>query len=782
MKLLKSIRYYKVYSKILISYISIITLCIILVCIILFQLFSFSSTLEINRVSEAMLSQISYSSDMVYEQMYTVGSQMLNDNNIMSFMFEKEAEPVLEYQISKELCNLKVIYPFINSIMIYNGNIKKYLNTEGINIEVPKVIVNQINNTSNDNVNIKYSELIPRIESNNSFSPSSGIPVHVLTYIIYPNLTYLMPAKYAMVVSIRADFLQDTMRKANDNLKGELMIMDPKGIVLSDTHSGIFMKNMYSESHIKKIIDSHDNKGYFIEKINGERQLINFIKSEKNGWIYVSIKPYHLLLSSLYTLRNIVISICVVFIFIGILISFVQTKKIYNPLQSLLKKVGGVTEGQKLKKGLNEYDMLSETFSRAQDKANSLEMSLKSVFPVLEENYFNSLLTGNVNEWSNAIKSLKESKIKLDAPNFCVLVFKIDRYDYHFSGLSRKDQGLLRFAICNIASELIGNLCENNAVNTDKDHVVMLMQLKSPALPQGMTETLAEIQKSFCHYFKFTLTIGIGDIVDTKENIYLSYQSADDYASYRILFGHGSVIDHDKVKSRISEEDEYPVKLERNIVDALQLNNKKAVEKEIHSFVMSISAMAYKNIYLYINQLLLSILKHFNNSLLLGSDERMDFHRLALEISKKETIEEVETSIREYCFAIIMRIEEKKKRRNMQVITNIEKVIREQYIDPNLCLDGIAEQVNLSSNYLGKLFKTATNLSFNDYLNNVRLDKAKELLKETSDSSAEICRLVGISNNSYFFTLFKKTNGMTPNQYRNQISQEAKTPFTDKNL
>ncbi|WP_339205609.1 helix-turn-helix transcriptional regulator [Paenibacillus sp. FSL K6-3182] len=74
----------------------------------------------------------------------------------------------------------------------------------------------------------------------------------------------------------------------------------------------------------------------------------------------------------------------------------------------------------------------------------------------------------------------------------------------------------------------------------------------------------------------------------------------------------------------------------------------------------------------------------------------------------------------------------------------------------------------LSPGYLGKLFRSHTQLSFNDYLKKIRLEEATRLLTTTNDSIAVISESVGVLNTTYFFTLFKKTYGISPAQYREQ--------------
>ena len=102
----------------------------------------------------------------------------------------------------------------------------------------------------------------------------------------------------------------------------------------------------------------------------------------------------------------------------------------------------------------------------------------------------------------------------------------------------------------------------------------------------------------------------------------------------------------------------------------------------------------------------------------------------------------------------------------LKIVNEVKSYLKDYYTDPNLSLELAAHKVNLSPGYLGKIFKNYTSLSFSDYLNNLRLEKAKVLLSTTNEPASRICEKVGIYNITYFSTLFKKTYGMTPSQFR----------------
>lgn len=99
--------------------------------------------------------------------------------------------------------------------------------------------------------------------------------------------------------------------------------------------------------------------------------------------------------------------------------------------------------------------------------------------------------------------------------------------------------------------------------------------------------------------------------------------------------------------------------------------------------------------------------------------------------------------------------------------TFIAQYIELHYMD-NLYLDHIAEVTETSPKYFSNYFKKTFGVNYVEYLNKVRLTHAREMLKETSLSVAEIGERTGYLNASTFTTTFKKYHGISPSEYRKQ--------------
>lgn len=101
------------------------------------------------------------------------------------------------------------------------------------------------------------------------------------------------------------------------------------------------------------------------------------------------------------------------------------------------------------------------------------------------------------------------------------------------------------------------------------------------------------------------------------------------------------------------------------------------------------------------------------------------------------------------------------------VISNIKNYINHHY-DKDLTLEFIASLFHLNRSYLSSAFKARTGISFVDYTNQVRVEHAKELLRKTDKKNYQIAQAVGYENSKYFFRIFKKLEGITPEQYRKE--------------
>ena len=92
--------------------------------------------------------------------------------------------------------------------------------------------------------------------------------------------------------------------------------------------------------------------------------------------------------------------------------------------------------------------------------------------------------------------------------------------------------------------------------------------------------------------------------------------------------------------------------------------------------------------------------------------------------------------------------------------------IQKNYACEDMSTNLVAKQVNLSVSWLSTKFKEEVGVGISDYLNNLRIQKAKQLFDEQDYMIYEVAGKVGFASSQYFSKIFKQITGVTPNEYR----------------
>lgn len=110
--------------------------------------------------------------------------------------------------------------------------------------------------------------------------------------------------------------------------------------------------------------------------------------------------------------------------------------------------------------------------------------------------------------------------------------------------------------------------------------------------------------------------------------------------------------------------------------------------------------------------------------------------------------------------------------KHVDVLQKSVRFIRSRYHE-KLSLDEVSSAVGLSSSYFCRIFKEEMGMPFTRYLNQVRIERAKDLLASTSIELADIASLAGFEDQSYFNRVFKRITGTSPGRYRESRGRSA---------
>lgn len=150
-----------------------------------------------------------------------------------------------------------------------------------------------------------------------------------------------------------------------------------------------------------------------------------------------------------------------------------------------------------------------------------------------------------------------------------------------------------------------------------------------------------------------------------------------------------------------------------------------------------------------------------------SSDESVSYLYYLNHIQQLNTLDELEDDIRQFAVGIAKR-RKKGGNHKKKIAGQALEYLKRNYMKENLSLNDTAAYLNISVPYLAVLFKQETRQNFSAHLLEIRMEKAKELLRTTSSTVGEIAEAVGYSSSQYFAVCFKKYTGISPGAYREE--------------
>ncbi|MBQ7840452.1 MAG: response regulator [Lachnospiraceae bacterium] len=346
---------------------------------------------------------------------------------------------------------------------------------------------------------------------------------------------------------------------------------------------------------------------------------------------------------------------------------------------------------------------------------------------------------------------------------FLVVIIKIDAQSYEQNWFGREDAELLRFSVKNVFDELSSS-CEKVIVNnlSKKDQLYGLFYGNSTKLLKREAEHIfLEMKNLLENKMALYLTFGCSSVTEWVGE--KNAREARAALQQRIVYGHSNLYFYDDML--VIQDMKLPMTEMNLLQQYLQRRDIGNIQVMIREIFSEEKVLKYHAP--YIRMMWMRVLNLLIRNLGSSTNRMEVVDRMLHSFSLSEEIERIDELQEEYVRLVTECLGEEGG-----MDTNARNKIRmavryiEQHYNEDISVNELAERYDMSPNYFSSLFKKEMKQSTVNYITDLRISKAMEYLCKSDKSVVEIAKNVGYEDCNYFFRVFKKAVGVTPQQYR----------------
>lgn len=259
-------------------------------------------------------------------------------------------------------------------------------------------------------------------------------------------------------------------------------------------------------------------------------------------------------------------------------------------------------------------------------------------------------------------------------------------------------------------------------------------------------------------------TIGIGKPCSRLADAWISYSQAATALRHQFYRGNGEVIYFTEVPP-FQSLSAYPLQKEKELFERMmKAETSSDIAKAVGEFYRGLlreGPIAVDHIYELTIRLLVGAEKRMLHDV---KSPNIQFRREFMAVAKLETLRQVECFVAQHLTELKAEIRYHEGENHRSIIQKTISYMESEC--QHATLDSVARRVYMTPTYLSMLFRVNTGKTFIEQLTDIRIDKAKEMLKSTYLKNYEVAEKVGYRDSRYFSQIFKKKVGLSPSEYR----------------
>ncbi len=511
-----------------------------------------------------------------------------------------------------------------------------------------------------------------------------------------------------------------------------------------------------------------DTPSRFSVKTDNGEYIASCVTSDVVGWTYVSCTPKSLYMADAVTNMGINLAVIIAGAVMGIAAITLVMRGNYRPVRRLVEVL---PEGEEI--GADEFQILEANLRRLFDENKSMQSSVKKKEEYEREMDLLWAMKGRERLFG---KTDLKDLLGVEDPaqkRYAFVTVLMDYGKMNPDSAITMEYDLLEFIIDNVVGELFGDLCRYISVTDDAYRVFLFIldrDMPSGAWKENCQERFLQLNTFFETRLATGLSVTMGECFDSFENVgsaYAQMQEANEQRYYTDPTGvlWSSQIEQDNILSegRLAY---YRKRFKEAVLTADTGEAEKLSGQLFEELEHSGNPFPY-SLY-YIMSIVNDIVIECSDVLRGDGSWQNEQVKYLYQIRVSESLSAAKSAFYRFLRWICGTVGRENKD-SANVSGAIRQYVLDHYNDCNMNISSIAGTMGLSSRYMSRLFKEQTGLNLLNYINDVRIEHAKLLLRETDKTIAEVAEETGFSNIRSFRRNFQKATGVTASYYKSDV-------------
>jgi two-component system response regulator YesN len=415
---------------------------------------------------------------------------------------------------------------------------------------------------------------------------------------------------------------------------------------------------------------------------------------------------------------------------------------------------------KKLQTALQKLTVQLDKERKEQENLKKLQEQVEENQATLRERLLFKLAVGAISP-TEAIEKGQLLGLDLIARYYLVVILKIELGDrteqYDYDEYQQVQQAVM-------------TLIEKNpdifVVKRDWGDLILIIKGSTPEYFEEERDLLLEEIRQVVAKTRYQLIAGVGASKNRIADIYQSFVEALANTQNSAGGNKSGIINQNVDQAELLKVDKSAVE------NYLHSGMKNEFDEFFNAYLQPLGETALKSNliknYIFVD-FVLTVAKLVNE--LGGEIDNVipELNSIEMVLSNIQTTDQLREQTQKILFSALAYRDSQPNGQYKNLIRQAKEYLAQHYANPELSLNEVASQVNLSASHFSVVFSQEAGQTFKEYLTEIRINKAKELLRMTSLRSADIAYQVGYNDPHYFSSVFKKNIGLSPIEFRSQI-------------